>query len=207
MKKTAFLLMLLLIGQSAYPQTKKLSKRVSRPEIWWAIGHPFIACKAFRISKEASATAKQLMLENVLDHDPAGGQIDAFRHSFWMARLTQEINPKKALRLGIAHEKGNYIDFKKKRLEDGILPDKISSSMDLYNNEKGSHVGFENKQMSADSLKMLIIEKIKAGEMIIINKDKNGNALRCNDTLISPEEFRDVWSIPKCLVQSSATRK
>jgi hypothetical protein len=206
MKKKAFLLVIFLFSHAAFSQTKKLSKKISRPEIWWALGHPFIASKAFCISREAVTVTKQVMLENVLDQDPAGGQIDAFRHGYWMARLAQEMNPRKALKLGIAHEKGNYIDFKKKRLEDGILPDKISSTMDLYNNEKGSVTGYANRTMNADSLRLLIIQQVKAGDMVIIYKDEGGNALRCNDSLINPEEFKETWDIPKCLV-SSARKK
>jgi hypothetical protein len=144
-----------------------------------------------------------LMEQNVLDQDPSGGQIDAFRHCYWMARLSQEINPRKALRLGIAHEKGNYIDFKKRRLEDGILPDKISSAMDLYNNEKGAALGYAHKEMGKDSLKLLVIHQIKDGKMIIIYKDAAGNALRCDDSPIDPAEFTEAWDIPKCLVSSS----
>ena len=43
---------------------------------------------------------------------------------------------KKAVKLGIAHEKANLISFKKmKGDEEGVLPDSISSVMDLFNNQ------------------------------------------------------------------------
>ena len=54
-----------------------------------------------------------------------------------MARLNQEIGKSAARSLGKAHEKDNYRQFKDQLLEDGVFPDKISSEMDLINNNVG----------------------------------------------------------------------
>ena len=43
--------------------------------------------------------------------DNNGGALDAFKHAFWMARLTQGIGHRASLSLGKAHEKGNYKAF------------------------------------------------------------------------------------------------
>lgn len=198
---------LLVPGLSFSQNTKKYKRHISGPEFWWAAGHIFIAHKAFRITRKCLAVTDSVKQSNELDRDSQGGQLDAFRHSYWMARLAQKINPRKAQKLGIAHEKGNYIDFKKHRTEDGILPDKISSAMDLYNNERGLNVGFQNRRVDADSLRMLIIKAIKNGEMITIYKDKEGNYLQCNDSLINLSDYINTWNIPKCLVPSSRKRR
>ncbi|MEP7265908.1 MAG: hypothetical protein ABI772_15500 [Bacteroidota bacterium] len=198
----------LLIPDLSFSQDKKKHKRhISTPELWWAAGHIFIAHKAFRITREVLAVTEVVKQNRELDNDSHGGQLDAFRHSYWMARLAQKINPRKAQKLGLAHEKGNYIDFKKHRTEDGILPDKISSAMDLYNNERGLTLGFENRTTDADSLKLLIIQAIRNGNMIIIYKDSAGNYLQCNDSLINLSEYQNTWSIPKCLIPSSRKRR
>ena len=125
----------------------------------------------------------------------------------WMALLAQKINPRKAQKLGIAHEKGNYIDFKRKRAEDGILPDKISSAMDLYNNEKGLQLGYNNRYLPMDSLKALVIEEIKDGQMIIMYKDSLGNYLQCDDTIIQASDYQYLWNIPKCLIPSAGKKR
>ena len=61
-------------------------------------------------------------------------------HTGWHC-YHRTLNPHKAYRLGKAHEKGNYLDYKKHRLEEGSIPDKISSDMDLCNNLKGIEIG------------------------------------------------------------------
>src|SRR5437763_1189417 len=109
--------------------------KVSCPEKWWAFTHPFIACKAYKLSVKAMEATKEMMKDSTIDHDSNGGQLDAFRHSYWMALLSQKISPRKAKRLGKAHEKGDYLNFKKHRLEDGLLPDSMASVMDLCNND------------------------------------------------------------------------
>jgi hypothetical protein len=206
-----FLLFIFLfhINSPAFSQVKKTkhSRHISRPEVWWIAGHIFIAHKSWRITKEALTATRELINSKELDNDGQGGQLDAFRHSFWMASLAQKINPRKAQKLGIAHEKGNYIDFKRKRTEDGILPDKISSAMDLFNNEKGVQLGYNNRTLSTDSLKVLVIREIKEGKMIIMYKDSLRNYLRCDDTKIQLSDYQNQWNIPKCLVPSSGKRR
>ena len=78
-----------------------------------------------------------MQVNSVVGKDNNGGKLDAFKHSYWMARLTQGIGKRAAFRLGKAHEKGNYQTYQRRRLEDGLLPDKPSTDMDLYNNNIG----------------------------------------------------------------------
>ena len=70
--------------------------------------HPFKATKALEISKEVNRISDSIKKTNLLDGDASGGQVDAFRHAYWMARLKQEIGESAARSLGKAHEKENY---------------------------------------------------------------------------------------------------
>src|SRR5437870_936061 len=77
-------------------QSKKESGKPSCPEKWWAITHPFVACKAHKLSLKAREASHEMEHDSVLDHDADGGQVDAFRHAYWMALLSQHISPRKA---------------------------------------------------------------------------------------------------------------
>ena len=104
---------------------------LSGPKRTWVLFHPFKAKKSLKISQEANKVADSIAKTNLLDGDGSGGQVDAFRHAYWMARLRQEIGKRAARSLGKAHEKENYLTYKKRKLEDGVVPDEISSTMDF----------------------------------------------------------------------------
>ncbi len=191
------------ISQSLLKQFFKLP----RPEKWWVTTHLFVAKKTYKISNYAKLTADLLAKDTILDGDPAGGQVDAFRHAFWMSMLTQKIGWRRAKKLGKAHEKGNYLDYKKHRNEEGILPDKVSSDMDFVNNDTGIQIGLDYPEITRDSLKIIIIQKIKNGELLIIRKDKNGNYLDCENNIIDLKKYYGIWEIPKCLVPSNQVKK
>lgn len=193
-----FLLPVRCFSQSADSAFKK----ISCAEKWWVVFHPFVAKEAYHISMEARRISKEMEKDSVLDHDADGGQADAFRHSYWMARLAQEMCRRKARSLGKAHERGNYRDFKKRRSGEEIFSDSVAREMDLFNNEIGIALGKKNKSLPAEALKKMILEKIVQGEMKIILKDANGNSLDCSGNVISLEKYSGTWNIPRCLVQS-----
>lgn len=177
--------------------------KLSCPEKIWVISHPFIAKRAKNISDNARNVSTQMLKDTLLDHDGCGGQVDAFRHTFWMALLVREINQKKAYKLGLAHEKGNKKDFKKSRSEEGELPDAKSSKMDLLNNDIGIKIGFENKNISEKKLVYLIRTAILEGNLWIISKDRLGNYLDCDGKILKKEDCYGKWQNPKCLVRSN----
>ena len=176
--------------------------KLSCPEKRWVIFHPFVARRAFHAALVARQKSVELEKSDLLDKDADGGQVDAFRHAFWMALMTQKICPAKAIRLGKAHEKGNYRSFRKHQLEESSLPDSMSSVMDLFNNQVGAATGCQNKQLSEPELMSLIVAKIKAGELRKLRKDFLGKPLDCSGTQIESAQYRGKWSIPKCLVPS-----
>lgn len=190
---------LMILDLSAQESKVKKFRKLSCPEKCWVVCHPFVAKKALKITEEARKVTKTVMQERLLKGNGNSGQVDAFRHTFWMASLTQQIGWRKAKRLGKAHEKGNYRDYKKNRLEDGIVPDKVSSDMDLFNNEVGIKIG---KNSSELALKNLVIEVVLQGKCKIIKKDKTGNFLDCEGEIITIEELKEKWENEKCLVGS-----
>ena len=177
--------------------------RLSGPAKKWVLLHPLKAKKALRISLEAKRISDSIQKTNVLDGDGSGGQVDAFRHAFWMARLHQELGKSAARTLGKAHEKENYITFKKRKLEEGTLPDKISSEMDLWNNEQGLKLTKKGSKISKNGLIFRVINAVKSGKLKIIKKDKKGNFLTCNGAKISLQKLLGKWKNNKCLVASN----
>ncbi len=189
--------------QSSYEKFKKLS----RPKKWWTIFHPFKAKRALVISLEAKRVADSIRKTNLLDGDHAGGQVDAFRHSYWMARLNQEIGTSAARSLGRAHEKENYLMYKKQRLEEGIVPDEISSEMDLFNNEVGLTLTEKGRKSPRKGLIYKVINAITSGRMKVIKKNKKGQFLTQKDLIIHTDSLKGKWKNNKCLVNSDYKRK
>ncbi|TYP99886.1 hypothetical protein C7447_101493 [Tenacibaculum adriaticum] len=203
MKNVVFLLILCFtisgFSQSNYQKFKNLSS----PKKWWIFFHPFKAKKALAISKEAGRVTDSIRKTSLLDGDHAGGQVDAFRHAFWMARLRQEIGESAARSLGKAHEKENYQYFKENKLEDGVLPDKASRKMDLHNNEIGLSLTRKGEKYTKNRLIYLIVNAIHQGKMLIIKKDAKKRFLTCKGNLINTKTLRGKWENNKCLVKSN----
>lgn len=206
MKKITFLIFFSLTlsttAQSDFKSFLKLSGPIKR----WVLFHPFKAKTSLKISKETNKVADSIRKTNLLDKDAAGGQVDAFRHAYWMARLRQEIGERAARSLGKAHEKENYITYKKLKLEDGVVPDEISTDMDLHNNEEGLKLITKGSTVSKRSLIYRIVNAIYNGKMKIIKKDANGNFLTCNQKIISKESLKGKWKNNKCLVPSNSKK-
>ena len=186
-------------SQSNWQQFKKLSC----PEKKWTIFHIFKAKKAYLVAKEAQRVADSVAKTPLLDGDTSGGQVDAFRHAYWMARLRQEIGKRAALKLGKAHEKTNYQQYKNSLLEDGEAPDQISSEMDLFNNTVGITYTEKGTPYPKNGLIYRIVNGILAGDYRIIKKDQKKNYLTCNNAIISKESLKGKWINNKCLIKSN----
>ncbi|MDF1675771.1 MAG: hypothetical protein P1U44_08625 [Vicingaceae bacterium] len=197
MKILIFSIIYLFTSFSVAQNDKISTKEVSCPEKWWAVKHPFALKKAKKVTIETKKIVNQLKKDAILKGN--GGQIDAFRHAYWMARLTQEIGHRRAKRLGKAHEKGNYKAFKKGKYEDGAIPDKISSDMDFFNNEVGIEIG---KNTPVETTKEAVINAVLNGECKVIKMNKQGNFLTCEGEIIPKETLIGKWENNKCLVSS-----
>jgi len=195
-----FFALFLMIGCS--PTLRHSYAKLSSPEKNWVALHSLKAKRAFLISKEVEKVADSIAAENIIGDDNNGGHLDAFKHSFWMARLTQSIGINAALSLGKAHEKGNYLTFKKERLEDGWLPDKASSEMDLFNNSVGLSIGIHNKKVSRSILMQKVLDSLQNGKLRILNKDVQGNFIDCQQNRIPLDSLKNKWDTKKCLISS-----
>ncbi|NLP57172.1 hypothetical protein [Lutibacter sp. B1] len=177
-------------------------KEQSSPIKLWVLYHPFKAKKALQVSLEAQKVADSVAKTNLLDGDKAGGQVDAFRHAYWMARLHQEIGKNAAYSLGKAHERENYKSFKKHKLEDGEVPDKASKEMDLFNNKKGLSYTQKGVLTLKKALVYKVVNAVLKGDLKIIKKDSLGNYTTCKGDIIPSEELLHKWKNKKCIISS-----
>ena len=202
MNKTRLLVVLILLCIQLNAQSNwEIFKDQSGPLKKWALLHPFKAKKAFLLSSEATKLSDSIVNTNLLDRDKAGGQVDAFRHAYWMAILHQEIGKNAACSLGKAYERANYKTFKKGNFEDGIHPDLASKKMDLFNNEVGLKLSFKGDNRSKKGLVFKVVNAIKKGDLRIIKKDSLGNYLNCIGEIILPVTLTK-WRNNKCLISS-----
>jgi hypothetical protein len=187
---------------NSYGQDKRASFwNLSSPEKWWVIWHPFKAKNALEASLKTLRVTDSIHNLGVVGTDISGGRLDAFKHAYWMALLSRRIGEKAAVKLGKAHEKGNYRTFLKGRTEDGSLPDKASSDMDHFNNKAGLDIYRKNPKADETALAALVIKSLLSGELMIIKKQGN-TYLTCEGIPIQAEKLRGTWENDKCLVPS-----
>jgi hypothetical protein len=200
--KAIIIVLIFSVSKTGFSQKSNWNKfmDLSGPEKCWVMLHPFVAKKALIVTEEVRIVTKEVMQEKLLKGNGNGGQVDAFRHVFWMANLTLNIGSNKAKSLGEAHEKGNYKDYKKGKLEDGVIPDKISSEMDHFNNDVGINIG----EMTTDfDLKGNVVEAVKNGKCKIIKTDEFGGFLNAAGKVIPVQQLKGKWENEKCLVNSN----
>ena len=146
------------------------------------------------------AVVDSVKRSGIIGSDNNGGNLDAFKHAYWMASVALVIGRRQALKLGKAHEKGNYFQFKKQELEDAAMPDSISTVMDLKNNEFGVSAVDKSGSLSEISIQKKIMDGLSTGKLTIIKKDEFGNFLTCDGAVISLKEWKGRWGNPKCLI-------
>lgn len=195
-----FFLMLLGYSKASSQNIIKGFNSLSCSEKKWVVCHLFVAKKAFRITKEVKEYTNKILLDNLLDQYPSGGKVDAFRHLYWMAKLTKGIGEKKSRSLGNAHEKGNYYSFLRAKKEDGAIPDSISGIMDLNNNEVGIRIGKSALDKENQFIQREVINAINRGEAVILKRNKVGQLITCNNEIVI---YKIEWSLPYCLVRSN----
>jgi len=204
MKKIqAIILFLILLGLCESTIAQSSFRKLSHPEKCWVLCHPFKARKAQVITKRVQFVVDSIKKTGTIGADENGGKLDAFKHTFWMTSLALKIGKKQSIKLGKAHEKGNYLQFKRHTLEDSILPDSISSEMDYRNNEIGTNSFFGKCHFKITETEIVetVLRKLKSGGLFIIKKDSSGNYLDCNGAIIDMELWLGKWGIPKCLIQ------
>ena len=174
---------------------------LGKAEKIWVITHPFSAIKAKKISQKALEITDSVSLTKDWLKTNSGGRKDAFRHGIWMCLLSSRIGPKRALWLGRAHEKKNFKDFKKGKLEDGEIPDSVAVEMDLYNNLIGINLG-KNKNRTTDELILMVLNGILDGKFKVVKMDHLGNSLDYEGNVISKKNWEGIWLNDRVLVFS-----
>lgn len=209
--KVLFCTLSLLVAKpeflSAQNNLRHSFRSLSAPEKRWVIFHPFIAKKSWHLTQQARAETKLVTNDSRLDGDSNGGQVDAFRHGYWMALLSREICWRKARSLGKAHEKGNFRSFKKHTLEDSALPDSMASVMDAFNNAFGIEQSRTQKALPDSALKEAIIQAILNGKLRILWKNTDGRFLDCKGDVVPDPVILFSWSQVRCLVPSDTRPK
>ncbi len=186
-------------AQKLFHQYRQLAKAEKR----WVRCHLFVAKRAMQCTRLTEQLYEQAKKDSLIAGPENGGKPDAFRHALWMALLAQKIGAKKALKLGIAHEKANYEFFLKKKNEYGELPDSMGSVMDAFNNQKGADLGLQYSKDSAQAMVQVVLRCLINGELYVIKTDQSGRFLTCDNQPINMEKYNGCWNIPKCLVNSA----
>ncbi|WP_327115392.1 hypothetical protein OHB12_01400 [Nocardia sp. NBC_01730] len=139
----------------------------------------------YQIKNEAEQAGleqyKGLKNEDLQRNADADGHGDAFRHTYWNARMTQEFGDDWTKAYTTAHEKSG-----------GNPP--AREAMDLFNNEKGREIGRDNPDASPEELKAKIGASIQEGNMIVLHAPTEGanpqiawsNSVQPGDTAIQP---------------------
>lgn len=176
-----------------------------RAEFFWALLHPFAALKVKSIGKKCDlVAADRATLVARLDSFSNGGRLDAFRHCFYMAAFAQKVSARKLRRLGVAHEKTNYRQFRKGLAEYGERPDSLSTVMDLANNETGFLLGAQHPATPLPDLKELVIVAITEGKSSVMKRNRQGEYLDCEGKPIARGHYYGAWYVPKCVVPSDS---
>ena len=175
---------------------------ISKYERCWAIVHPFAALKIKKQLPKAMLIYKEIEQIKLLDTLAYGGKLDAFRHTYVMAYIARSIKVKKLRKLGIAHEKGNKRGFYKNKLEFAERADSMACEMDLRNNEVGFVIGATHKKATNEELKQMVLSEIKNGKVWYLKRNANYQYITCNGKSINLLDYKGMWYVPKCLVNT-----
>jgi hypothetical protein len=116
--------------------------------------------------------------------------------------MADRIGPKRAFKLGVAHEKKNRKDFLKGEEEEGALPDLRSKEMDLYNNQAGIVIAKQCEKCSKSTLIKKVVSVLEKGELKIIKMDEKGNSLDSSGNVIPQKAWEGKWENDRLMVPS-----
>lgn len=177
--------------------------KLSKYERRWAMAHPITAIKVKIRVKKSQLVYNEMKKQAIPDAYESGGKLDAFRHVYTMAYLSQKISVKKLRKLGIAHEKGNYLTFLRNQSEFSEIPDSLGTVMDLNNNELGFKIGVRCKKMTVDSLKNEVLQAIYMGDAWYLKRNSNGRYVTCEGEEIDLKKIAEKWFVHKCLIKTN----
>lgn len=199
-----FLFMLILSLNMNAQGAFKSFKRLGGPEKKWVLTHPFIAKKSWEASRLVLSVTDSLYTNKVLAGPLNGGEIDAFRHCFWLAVLSSEIGPERALRLARAHERTNFRNYQHAQKEEEYIPDRICSEMDYWNNSRGVEIWAKAPDADPAEWTKLTLSWLREGVLRTIQMDGEGNFTDCSGKVIPRAEWEGKWLNERCLVPTGS---
>lgn len=166
----------------------------------WCVGHYSSVLKAKNISSEVLLTMDSLNNVNFLggNSEGEGGVFDAFRHIYWMYRLSNGVGPENAKRIGEIYEGyGKYV-FEHLYYSGYDL---VGMKMDLFNNEIGISLSKENTPY--DLIFNAIEEIIRSGKAKVVKKNERGESLNEKGEVIQDSIWKKDWVNDRVLINSS----
>lgn len=207
---SSFALVAVLIGTfltathtEAYAQFMESYKKLSVPEQKWVKWHPWAAFITHKIADSVKAEAQRRLKDADFDGDLNGGMVDAFKHTLWMALTAQKIGYDKAIKLGQAHEDGNYLEYKADPTRKKTPQDSIASRMDMLNNIVGASIGANNPDATYDSIVAIVRRHVIEGKCWKIRKKNKNTYLDADGKPINIHAYDNHWVIPKVLIPSN----
>lgn len=176
---------------------------LSFPEKKWVLAHPLKAKKALLYTDLAKDVADSLKGSKVLDKDMNGGQLDAFRHAYWMALMAKTFSFDAAMKMGEAHEKSNKAMFYKLTTNENRMMDKAACKMDLMNNLLGYQFAKNNPQLNDVQLINELINEAQRGGLVILKKHHSGQYLDEFGCIIPESEWLNKWQNNKVVIASN----
>lgn len=141
----------------------------------------------YEIQDEAQTAAAQAYADlegPLLDRSLSDGHADAFRHTYWNARMTQEFGPEWTEAFTSGHEKvgGNPA---------------AREAMDLHNNHLGRTIGADNMNASPDELKAKVQSAIDGNQAIVIGgTDENPQIAFSNSVVPGRNSIQSGVGVP-----------
>jgi hypothetical protein len=175
--------------------------RVSRYEFFWALRHPFAAMKVKRVYHKAYVVYQEQKQKQEPDSFSVNGKLDAFRHIFFMAAFSQKIKSRKLVKLGVAHEKANYKQFKCDPKREKVQQDSLSTVMDLTNNLIGIQLGRGCRKCSLDELRNKVLALIYEEKVCYILRNNEGRYISASNEEIPLKDYKGKWFIPFVLIE------
>jgi hypothetical protein len=175
--------------------------RFTKYEFFWSLRHPVAAIKVNQLYKKAAIIYQFQKQISEPDSFSVNGKLDAFRHIFFMAVFAQKIKAQKLIRLGIAHEKANYKQFKRDPKREKVQQDSLSSIMDIKNNLIGIALGRENSTSQLSELRDKVLRYIADEKVFYISRNAKGQYINSNSQEINLSDFDGKWFIPLYLIE------
>ncbi|MGW6622199.1 DUF6973 domain-containing protein [Nocardia sp. NPDC055002] len=134
------------------------------------------------LSDEASAAAEEAY-PGIATQD---SHVDAYRHTYWNAMMTQEFGAEWTQEYATKHEG---------RADNAA----VREAMDLHNNEVGRKIGAANPQASSAEMRELVQQAVDGGDTVLIDRDQNlawTGDVRPGSSVVSEEFDRNPIFLP-----------